>query len=85
MLIPPKITKNLQSISKFATDNDVFCLFHHFCCILKDLKTHQVSQEGMKSDGLFKLYFPSSVTEFIIYLVCSDFTSLEPYMLSLIQ
>lgn len=54
MLLVPKITRNLVSVSQFAKDNKVYFEFHSNCCYVKCKSTHQVLLRGnIGSDGLY--------------------------------
>lgn len=54
MLLVPKITKTLVSVSQFAKDNKVYFEFHSDCCYVKCKITHQILLQGdIASDGLY--------------------------------
>lgn len=60
VLHTPKITKNLISISKLTTDNDVYVEFFSDCCIVKDMATRRVVLEGKLKDVLYQLEKPAT-------------------------
>ncbi|KAH9726030.1 retrovirus-related pol polyprotein from transposon RE1 [Citrus sinensis] len=66
MLLVPDITKNLLSISKLTTDNNLSIEFVGDVCYVKDSLTRQVLLKGLAEKGLYKLilkpseYVPSS-------------------------
>ena len=51
--MPPWITKNLLSVSKFATDNHVFFEFHPTFCFVKDLSTKTVLMHDQLKEGFY--------------------------------
>ena len=53
LLHVPEITKNLLSVSKFCSDNDVFFEFHSSHCCVKDQNIGTVILEGTLRDGLY--------------------------------
>ncbi|KAL4376354.1 hypothetical protein GQ457_02G039060 [Hibiscus cannabinus] len=56
LLHVPSIKKNLLSVSKFTKDNNVSVEFYFSdSCVVKDLQTHRVMLQGVKSNGLYKL------------------------------
>lgn len=56
LLHVPQITKNLISVSKFASDNHVFFEFHSDFCLVKNLVTRNVLLQGSLHDGLYKFH-----------------------------
>lgn len=50
----PKITKNLLSVSKLATDNNITIEFDASDCFVKDKLTGQVLLQGKLRDGLYQ-------------------------------
>lgn len=54
----PQITKNLLSVSKFASDNNVFFEFFPKYCYVKDQATNQVLMAGRLKDGLYVSVIP---------------------------
>lgn len=61
LLHVPNITKNLISISKLTTDNDVFVEFFSDLCYVKDKVTRQVLVQGKLRDGLYQFEVPTRV------------------------
>nr|KYP75308.1 hypothetical protein KK1_008029 [Cajanus cajan] len=55
LLYVPKITKNLLSVSKLATDNNITIEFDASDCFVKDKLTGKVLLEGKLRDGLYQL------------------------------
>jgi histone deacetylase 1/2 len=55
----PDITKNLLSISKLTTNNNVFVEFYADVCYVKDKLTRTVIMQGMLKDGLYQLQHTS--------------------------
>lgn len=53
LLHVPSITKNLLSVSKFASDNNVFFEFFPNKCYVKDQATHSILVEGKLKQGLY--------------------------------
>lgn len=54
LLLVPKITKNLISVSQFARDNRVYFEFHPDFCLIKSQATSEVLLEGsLGKDGLY--------------------------------
>ena len=53
LLHVPTITKNLLSVSKFCSDNNVFFEFHSSCCFVKDQVSKTVVLEGKLANGLY--------------------------------
>lgn len=60
VLYVPKITKNLLSVSRLASDNNIFVEFHATKCFVKDKATGMVLLEGKIEDGLYQLSSMSS-------------------------
>lgn len=54
LLYVPKITKNLLSVSKLATDNNITIEFDASDCFVKDKLTGQVLLQGKLRDGLYQ-------------------------------
>ena len=52
MLHLPSITKNLISVSRFATDNKVFFEFHADVCFVKDQVSKAILMQGKLSNSL---------------------------------
>ncbi|GMI71298.1 hypothetical protein HRI_000799100 [Hibiscus trionum] len=59
LLHVPAITRNLLSVSKFATDNAVFFEFHPNYSVIKDELTGNVLLQGSRRNGLYE--FTSSL------------------------
>lgn len=55
ILYVPKITKNLLSISRLTSDNDIYVEFHDSLCLVKDKVIGKVLVEGKIKDGLYQL------------------------------
>lgn len=54
LLLVPKITKNLISVSQFARDNRVYFKFHPDFCLVKSQATSEVLLQGsLGKDGLY--------------------------------
>ena len=53
LLHVPEITKNLLSVSKFCTDNNVLFEFHSTRCFVKDQSTRTILLEGVLRYGLY--------------------------------
>lgn len=53
VLCVPRIRKNLLSVSKFATENNVFFEFHPSYCMVKDIQTQEILLRGQVRDGLY--------------------------------
>ncbi|KAG8489057.1 hypothetical protein CXB51_017047 [Gossypium anomalum] len=60
VLCVPSIRKNLLSVSKFATDNNVFFEFHPSYCVIKDIQTQEILIRGQVRDGLYQFSARSS-------------------------
>ncbi|KAH9753212.1 retrovirus-related pol polyprotein from transposon RE1 [Citrus sinensis] len=60
MLLVPDITKNLLSISKLTTDNNLSIEFTGDVCYVKDSLTRQVLLKGLAEKGLYKLILKPS-------------------------
>ncbi|KAG8499323.1 hypothetical protein CXB51_005887 [Gossypium anomalum] len=60
VLCVPSIRKNLLSVSKFATDNNVFFEFHPSYCVIKDIQTREILLRGQVCDGLYHFSVNSS-------------------------
>ena len=61
MLLVPSITKNLLSISKLTSDNNISVEFCGNVCFVKDKMKGQVLLQGLAEKGLYKLQLkPSS-------------------------
>uniref|UniRef100_A0A803PEH4 Integrase catalytic domain-containing protein n=1 Tax=Cannabis sativa TaxID=3483 RepID=A0A803PEH4_CANSA len=58
MLLVPKIAKNLVSVSKLATDNNVLIEFYSNFCLVKDKVTKKVLLHGVLKDELYQLDSP---------------------------
>ena len=54
----PQITKNLLSVSKFTSDNDVYFEFHKFFFYVKDLQSGRILLKGKRNHGLYSLLPP---------------------------
>ncbi|XP_073025083.1 uncharacterized protein [Primulina eburnea] len=61
LLRVPLITKNLISVSKFASDNSVFFEFHPTFCTVKDRTTGKLLLKGMLHEGLYRFSLGKSV------------------------
>ena len=61
----PLITKNLLSIHKFTSDNNVYVEFHPNFCMVKDIQTHQQLMRGEHKDGLYLLHFLQNRSSYI--------------------
>ena len=63
ILLVPSITKNLLSISKLTTDNNLTVEFFGDVCYVKDTLRGQVLLQGLAEKGLYKLLLkPSAQT-----------------------
>ncbi|XP_016737942.1 uncharacterized protein [Gossypium hirsutum] len=60
VLCVPSIRKNLLSVSKFATNNNVFFEFHPSYCVIKDIQTREILLLGQVRDGLYHFSVSSS-------------------------
>ncbi|KAF3648741.1 hypothetical protein FXO38_18039 [Capsicum annuum] len=56
VLLVPRITKNLLSVAKFTSDNDVIFEFHPHFCLVKDRATGKVLLRGTLEHGLSCLH-----------------------------
>ncbi|GMI86345.1 hypothetical protein HRI_002303800 [Hibiscus trionum] len=61
LLVVPQITKNLLSVSKFATNNNVYFKFHSQSCYVKDESTWATLLEGSQVHGLYQFQLPVSL------------------------
>lgn len=59
MLHVPQIKRNLISIARLTTDNDVFLEFHSCFCLVKDKVSKKVMLRGTLKDGLYQFELPS--------------------------
>ncbi|KAL9431979.1 hypothetical protein AB3S75_027064 [Citrus x aurantiifolia] len=59
ILLVPRITKNLISISKLTKDNDVVIEFTNNLCVVKDQVRNLIILQGKAEKGLYKLLFVS--------------------------
>ncbi|KAE8690865.1 hypothetical protein F3Y22_tig00110893pilonHSYRG00648 [Hibiscus syriacus] len=59
LLLVPKITKNLLSVSKLARDNGVYFEFHASNCCVRDEGTGAVLLQGKEKDGLYLFHIDS--------------------------
>ncbi|KAL2475263.1 zinc finger protein [Abeliophyllum distichum] len=55
----PKIKKNLISVSKLTTDNNVSVEFFPNGCVVNDLPTRKVMLQGKLENGLYQLNLPN--------------------------
>jgi histone deacetylase 1/2 len=62
VLYVPQITKNLLSVSKLTSDNNIIAEFDNNCCFVKDKLTGKVLLRGILKDGLYQLSNGSSQT-----------------------
>uniref|UniRef100_A0A803NR82 Retrovirus-related Pol polyprotein from transposon TNT 1-94-like beta-barrel domain-containing protein n=1 Tax=Cannabis sativa TaxID=3483 RepID=A0A803NR82_CANSA len=53
LLYVPKVTKNLLSVSKFATDNDVYFVFYPDVCYVKGQVSNSTLLTGRHYNGLY--------------------------------
>ncbi|CAA0816661.1 Unknown protein, partial [Striga hermonthica] len=53
LLLVPKISRNLLSVSQFEKDNKVFFEFYPSFCFVKDQETQEVLLKGVLMDGLY--------------------------------
>lgn len=60
MLLVPSITKNLLSISKLTSDNNISVEFCGNICFVKDKVKGQILLQGLAKKGLYKLQFEST-------------------------
>jgi hypothetical protein len=58
VLCVPRVTHNLLSVRKFTYDNDVFCEFHPFHLLIKDIVTREVLLRGRVHESLYALEAP---------------------------
>ena len=49
----PKIKRNLLSVQKLTSDNNVFCEFHSSYCLVKDKTTNRILLQGTLRNGLY--------------------------------
>ncbi|KAH9792303.1 retrovirus-related pol polyprotein from transposon RE2 [Citrus sinensis] len=68
MLLVPDITKNLLSISKLTTDNNLSVEFVGNVCYVKDSLKKQVLLKGIAEKGLYKLLLKPSESSYCAYL-----------------
>ena len=68
----PHITKNLLSIHKFTTENNVFVEFHPFFCLVKDIQSGRILMRGEHKDGLYLLNFLQTFSSFLGEKVSPD-------------
>ena len=61
----PAITKNLLSIHKFTSDNNVYVEFHPNFCVVKDIQTQQPLMKGEHKDGLYLLHFLRNCSSYL--------------------
>ena len=61
----PLITKNLLSIHKFTSDNNVYVEFYPNFCMVKDMQTHRLLMRGEHKDGLYLLHFLQNRSSYI--------------------
>ena len=61
----PSITKNLFSIHKFTSDNNVYVEFHPKFCVVKVIQTHQSLMKGEHKDGLYLLHFLRNFSSYL--------------------
>ena len=54
----PHIQRNLLSVAKLTTDNDVFVEFHSNCCFVKEKEIRKVVLQGILKNGLYQLSLP---------------------------
>ncbi|KAL2472332.1 Uncharacterized protein Adt_40468 [Abeliophyllum distichum] len=60
LLHVPRIQKNLMSVSKLTTDNNVSVEFFPNGCVVKDLPTNKALVQRKLEDGLYQLNLPNS-------------------------
>lgn len=65
LLHVPSITKNLLSVSKFSSDNNVFFEFYPNYCCVKDQVSKAILMEGRVKDGLY-IFDPPQFTPNIL-------------------
>jgi hypothetical protein len=56
----PKITKNLLSVQKFTTDNNVSMEFHPSCFFVKDRMSRKILHRSSSRNGLYHWFSPSA-------------------------
>ena len=76
MLLVPDITKNLLSISKLTTDNNISVEFIGNVCYVEDSLKKQVLLKGIAEKGLYKLLLKPSERLQCAYL--SQFFLVQP-------
>jgi hypothetical protein len=57
----PQITKNLLSIQKFTSDNNVYVEFHPSCFFVKDCISRKILHQGPSRHGLYHRCSPTAV------------------------
>jgi hypothetical protein len=56
----PQITKNLLSIQKFTSDNNVYVEFHPSCFFVKDPTLGKILHRGLSRHGLYHWFTPAT-------------------------
>jgi len=56
----PQITKNLLSIQKFTSDNNVYVEFHPSCFFVKDPTSGKILHRGLSRHGLYHWFTPAT-------------------------
>ena len=78
ILLVPKVTKNLISISKLTNDNDVVVEFIDNFCYVKDNVKNLIMLQGKVEKDLYRLLFVSSTKPFISQSNQSLLTHVQP-------
>jgi hypothetical protein len=56
----PQITKNLPSIQKFTSDNNVYVEFHPSCFFVKDCTSGRILHHNLSRHGLYHWFSPKA-------------------------
>jgi hypothetical protein len=62
----PQITKNLLSIQKFTSDNNVYVEFHPSCFFVKDCISGEILHQGLSRHGLYHWFSPMAAPPSIL-------------------
>jgi len=62
-----KISKNLLSIQKFTSDNNVYVKFHPSCFFVKDRISRKILHHGLSRHGLYHWFSPTAAPPSIFY------------------
>lgn len=68
-LLVPAFKFNLLSVRKLAVDSQLYCVFHQYCFMIQDLRTHAIVAAGRVVKDLYILdknsFSPSSIQDAI--------------------